>query len=290
MVEQMRHARHSIRYFFDFTRKTAVSASHRFSQRVVGGGILLSFLGVADVAAALQIAWERPNSPAPQVLKEYAVTDLEARKLVSISENDPLAKGAPAQFSGLSLATLVDEATKGLTAADRSDADLVVLKTRAGREVLMPKAFLVKYPQIQVSFRKNGQSLGADGPRVVLPATTNAKIRKENVLLEPMFVSELAAVTLSSYEKRYGMFILKKRTDPAAMRGEKLYLQNCVACHRQPDAAGSVIGSTERIKSVTEGAHPTIPGNPGFKSIFDKKSVRSLESYLEAFRFQTAKN
>ncbi len=251
---------------------------------------VLGLLAPGGVYASLQIAWERPNLPAPQVLKDYAYTELEGRKMATLSENDPLASGAPARFSGLSLTTLIDEATKGLTAAERSESDLVVLRSRSGREVLMPKAFLVKYPQIQVSFKKNGQPLGAEGPRIVLPAKTNAKIRKENVLLEPMFLSELASITLSSYEKRYGTFILKRRTDPAAMRGEKLYLQNCVACHTQPEVARSVIGSAEKLKSVTEGGHPQVPGNPPFKSILDKRAVRSLESYLEAFRFQTAKN
>jgi hypothetical protein len=250
--------------------------------------------------AALQIAWEAPVQEADsgkpvsetRVLKELSLQDLEARKQTTLTEVDPLNKTAkePAKFQGVSLSALMDDVTKSLTAADRSTTDLVVLKTRAGREVLMPKAFLVKYPQIQLALKRNGQTLGTEAPRVVLPATSNAKIQKENMLLEPLFVSELAAVTLSNYERRYGEFFLKRRTDPAAMRGEKLFLQNCVTCHTQPQVAMAVLTSSEKVQKVAAGEHPEVPGNHGFKAIFDKKALRSLVSYLEAFRFQTAKN
>jgi hypothetical protein len=266
--------------------------------------IAVTFGGISGASAAnaaLQIAWEAPAKDASEgkpasetrVLKEIPITELEARKQATLTEVDPVAKDGskePTKFQGVSLSVLIDETTKALTAADRSTTDLVVLKTRTGREVLMPKAFLVKYPQILLALKRNGQPLGAEAPRVVLPASSNAKIRKENMLLEPLFVSELAAVTLSNYERRYGEFFLKRRTDPAAMRGEKLFLQNCVTCHTQPQVAMSVLTSSEKVQKVAAGEHPEVPGNHGFKAIFDKKALRSLVSYLEAFRFQTAKN
>jgi hypothetical protein len=280
--------------------------SSPFSLSPVARLVLLAIVtsGISDASAinaALQIAWEAPAKDASEgkpasetrVLKEIPITELEARKQTTLTEVDPIAKDGskePTKFQGVSLSVLIDETTKSLTAADRSTTDLVVLKTRAGREVLMPKAFLVKYPQIQLALKRNGQPLGGEAPRVVLPASSNAKIRKENMLLEPLFVSELAAVTLSNYERRYGEFFLKRRTDPAAMRGEKLFLQNCVTCHTQPQVAMSVLTSSEKVQKVAAGEHPEVPGNHGFKAIFDKKALRSLVSYLEAFRFQTAKN
>lgn len=261
---------------------------------LLGLGLIIGGLssGVRNVNASLQVAWEPPNEKTPRVLKNFELRELEARPLSSLTEKDPLANGSKesVKFQGLSLSLLIEEATQTFSAADRSDTDLVVLKTRAGREVLMPKAFLVKYPQIQVALKKNGQSLGAQSPRLILPATTNAKIQKENMLLEPMFVSELASITLSSYERRYGSFFLKRRTDPAAMRGEKLFLQNCVTCHTQPAVAMAALTSSEKIQKVAQGEHPDVPGNHGLSAIFDKKAIRSLVSYLEAFRFQTAKN
>lgn len=273
-----------------FRRQKAPFSRTQFLQLALLGSGLTWVTGSAD--ASLQIAWEPPNEKAPRVLKSYELGELESRTLASLTEKDPLAKGSgeTVKFQGLSLSLLIEEATKTFSAADRSDTDLVVMKTRAGREALMPKAFLVKYPQIQVALKKNGQSLGAESPRLILPATTNAKIQKENMLLEPMFVSEIASITLSSYERRYGSFFLKRRTDPAAMRGEKLFLQNCITCHTQAAVTMVYLTSSDKIQKVAQGEHPNVPGNHGFSSIFDKKAIRSLVSYLEAFRFQTAKN
>jgi mono/diheme cytochrome c family protein len=73
------------------------------------------------------------------------------------------------------------------------------------------------------------------------------------------------------------------------MRGEKMYLQNCVGCHSQPQAISS-FASAEKVEKIANGQHPQTSGVHDFKSIFDKKAVRSLVSYLEAFKFQTAKN
>lgn len=254
-------------------------------------GILtaIGLSGVGGANAALQIAWESPAAGTPKILKDFSLEELEKKKSLSLTEADPRGKGAAAKFSGPSLSDLVAETTKALTAADRATTDLVVLKTRDGKEALMPKAFLVKYPQIQLALRKNGQVLGSEAPRVVLPATSNAKIKSEGILLDPLFVSELAAVTLTSYEKRYGAFLLARRTDPAAMRGEKMYLQNCVSCHAQPQSTGA-FASAEKVEKIANGRHPEVASVRDFKPIFDKKSTRSLVSYLEAFKFQTAKN
>jgi len=260
-----------------------------------GLGVLLAIplAGARNANAALQIAWESPSAAAPTVLKSFSLEELAKKKSATLTEADPLTKGGKetAKFTGPSLADLVAETTKILTAADRSTTDLVVLKTRSGKEVLMPKAFLVKYPSIQLALKRNGQALGPEAPRVVLPATSNAKIRGENILLEPMFVSELTDVTLTSYEKRYGAFFLKRRTDPAAMRGEKLYLQNCVSCHTDPQVAMTTLASAAKVDQIANGQHPDVSGAHDFKSIFDKKATRSLVSYLEAFKSQaTAKN
>ena len=249
---------------------------------------MCGFLSAQDSGAALQIAWEPPSVSLPQVLKTYTLEELGKKKEGTLNEVDPLAGDAtqPVRFTGPSLAALVEETMKGLSAADRATTDLVVLRARNGKEVLMPKAFLVKYPQIQLALKKNGQALGEAGPRIVLPATTNSKIKSENILLEPLFVSELAQVTLTSYDRRFGSFLLKRRTDPAAMRGEKLFLQNCVSCHTQPQGALNALATADKVERLAGGEHPEARGVREFRSLFDKKATRSLSSYLEAFRFQ----
>lgn len=281
----MRHFLDLNRVLGGFTGRNALSRSLPLAA--------FALLGTASGAnAALQIAWESPTGTAPQVLKTYTPEELDKKKTETLTEVDPTAKAGKesAKFTGPSLSALVGESTKGLTAADRSTTDLVVLKTRSGKEVPMPKAFLVKYPSIQLALKKNGQPLGPESPRVVLPATSNSKIRSEGILLDPLFVSELSEITLTSYEKRFGAFILKRRTDPAAMRGEKLFVQNCVGCHSQPAAVMTSLASAEKVEKVASGQHPDVEGAHDFKPIFDKKSIRSLASYLEAYKFQTAKN
>jgi hypothetical protein len=273
----------------------AVSAELAFAKKPTESPGTLSVTPQAPApqnnAASLILAWEPLGSSQPVQLKSYLISDLESRKLVSLTEKDPLSESAgSARFQGVSLSKLVEEATKSLTAAERSTTDLVILRTRTGREAVMPKAFLVKYPQIQIAFKKDSASLGKDSPRVVLPATTNEKITKENILLEPIFVTELASITLSSYERRYQPFFLKRRTDPSAMRGEKLFLQNCVSCHGQPQATLANLTLKDRLDRLAQGEHPEVPGNHGFKSLLDKRSIRSLVSYLEAFRFEMAQN
>ena len=280
----MRHLRRFNRVLGGFSRLGEPSFA-------LGLAVFAGFSGIGTADAALQIAWEPPTSATPQVLKDYSPEELAKRKEATLTEADPLAKDEKAKFLGPSLSALVQDTTKSLSAADRATTDLVVLKTRTGKEALMPKAFLVKYPQIQLALKRNGQPLGPEAPRVVLPASTNAKIRKEGILLAPLFVSELSEITLTSYEKRFGRFILTRRTDPAAMRGEKLFLQNCVACHSQPGAVTSSLASAEKIEKVAGGSHPEIAGLRELKSLFDKKATRSLSSYLEAFKVQTtAKN
>jgi hypothetical protein len=256
----------------------------------IGLLVFAGLIGAGNVNAALQITWESPSSPTPRVLKDFSAEDLAKMKAKVLTEADPLAHGEKAKFYGPSLSTLVLEATKQLTPAERATNDLVVLKTRSGKEALMPKAFLVKYPSIELALKKNGQSLGAEAPRIVLPATSNSKIKSENILLEPLFVSELAEITLTSYERRYSAFFLKRRTDPAAMRGEKMFLQNCVSCHSQPQVAMATLASADQVEKIAKGEHPDVSGVHEFKSIFDKKATRSLRSYLQAFKFQTAKN
>ncbi len=281
-----------MRHLLRLNRFLGSNFSPALVQCVKTGCILGVSLGSGVVNATLQVTWESPVGPEPRVLKSFELPELENRKLATLQEIDPLVKGesAPARFQGVSLAAVVEEATKTFTAADRSTTDLVVLKARTGREVLMPKAFLIKYPQIQIAFRKNAKSLGSDAPRIILPVLTSTKIQHENILLDPLFISALSSITLSSYEKRYGAFFLQRRTDPAAMRREKLLLQNCVTCHTQPAVAMAALTSSDKIRKMAQGEHPVVTGNSGFKTIFDAKAIRSLVSYLEAFRFQTAKN
>lgn len=259
-------------------------------------GALAGLISITAHAASLQIIYESQVEVQPEksvlsgffkkesteiplqldqkVLATYLLEDLAKRKQASLTEIDPESKKS-SLFKGVSLSQLVDEATKPLTAADRSHIDLVILKGKT-QTALMPRAFLVKYSAIQLALTQDGKNIATIGPRVVLPATSNAKIQKESILLDPLFVSDLESVILTSYQFHYANLFLKKRSDPAAMRGEKLFVQNCVTCHQQ--------GVNKSFEGVEK--HREVSGASGLSNILEPKQLRSLTSYIEAYRGQ----
>lgn len=243
------------------------------------GGILKSLMGKNDESSVVLET---------KVLSSLTLNELSQQKLSELSETDP-ASGSKSTFKGVSLSALVDQSASGLSAADRSHIDLVILKSKSGKSVLLPRAFLVKYPTIQIALQKDGKPIGDEAPRVIVPAS-NWKIQKEGLLLDPLFISNLAEVRLTSYQFHYADLYLKKRTDPAAMRGEKLFMSNCVGCHSlaPPSSSVSMISTPDRVAKLADSGHPKIEGLSNLKSILDAKQMRSLVSYLEAFRFQSS--
>ncbi|MBC7386837.1 MAG: hypothetical protein H7301_11840 [Cryobacterium sp.] len=267
-------------------------------RRKVGLSCLFCALltGAPKASAALQIGWEPPSgaggSTELQVLGSVQMADLAAKKSRTLREADPFGKISEEKvtFQGVGLSSLIEEMTKPLSASDRSSTDLVVLSDKNKNESLLPKAFLVKYPDILLALKKGGHDMGGDGPELILPISTNTKIRSENMLLETLALRNVKAITLTSYEKRYGAFFLKRRTDPAAMRGEKLTLQNCVVCHINPKEYKNKFVAPEMLLKLGRGEHPTVKDYSDhavtFRSRFDDKSLRSLVSYLGAFKNQ----
>jgi len=224
-----------------------------------------------------------------KVLASIPLDELAKKKQVELAEIDPKS-GTKTRFKGVSLSALVDQSATALSAEDKSHIDLVILKSRDGKSVLMPRDFLQKYPSIQLALAQDGKPIGDDAPRVILPATTNAKMQKENLVLDPLFVSRLSEVKLTSYQFYFADLYLKKRTDPSAVRGEKIFMQNCVGCHGGPGGAPTAhaIAAPDRMAALSSKGHPAVPGGSKLKGILGARQVRYLSSYLAAFRFQTA--
>ena len=257
---------------------------------------LMTALALTPDASALQIQVERAvkqegflgaSKVVPQrvTLASYSLDELKKRKSSDLNEVDPETQ-SKARFQGVSLSDVVNEALGSLSVEERAHIDLLVMEGENGRTAYMPKAFVVKYPSIQLALKKDGRDLAQQAPRVVLPATSSSKIQKESLILEPLYLSGLKSITFTSYEDRFGAFLLKRRTDPAAMRGEKLFLQNCVGCHGGPSAGA---GIASRLNQVQSGGHPEVPPVGKIPTRLEKKEVRSLTSYLEAFQVQAQK-
>lgn len=197
------------------------------------------------------------------------------------------AQGRLVSFKGLSLATSVDDALKSLTPAERAQIDLVVIQGRDPRLTrFLPRAFLVKYPQIQLAYQESGKPI-SDAPRVILPLLTQSKIRTEGVLLEPLEVSGVREIILTSYQNRVGVARLERRTDPSAMRGEKLFLQDCLSCHGTGAAPalsirGGEAGLSAFVSFLEKRAHPSVAGLKSLTVQFNEKQLKSIDAYLRA--------
>lgn len=79
-------------------------------------------------------------------------------------------------------------------------------------------------------------------------------------------------IRLTSYGERFPQFISKKRTEPTAIKGEKLYLRNCVACHEQQLKTA--------VEEIDLAKHPAVQGL-NFGKIADK-NTRAIRSYLKS--------
>lgn len=210
------------------------------------------------------------------VLKSWSASDFAALKFASTRERDP-AGGGNAQWKGVPLSKLIDQAIEGLTVEQRSGIDLVILKNAAGAKAFIPRSLVTKYPILIASIR-DGKPLAAPrGPLLsVVPWTSRPKITDEELPLESYLIPGLSEVELTSYKNLYGAYFLKRRTDPVAMRGEKIFVQTCLGCH----AGADPIPQSDAVASAS---HAAVKGFPRLQD----RNRRAVQSYIDAHRGET---
>lgn len=93
-------------------------------------------------------------------------------------------------------------------------------------------------------------------------------------------MDRLKRIELANYQERLGGMLLKRRTDPAAMRGEKLFVQNCMACHAASSPRWMQLGAG--IASTLEAGVGKHPPAQGVRKL-DDRSTRALRSYWNAW-------
>lgn len=217
----------------------------------------LALIGASTLAHAespsVEILWRmgaRTQSLArwaPDLHTEAAIGTPGAVPLLSLRERDP-ATGAIAQWKGARLSSLIDSAIATLAPEQKAHIDWIVLHARSGREVLLPRWVATKYPVLLASSR-DGKTIA---PMSVLPWTSRASLAQEELPLDAFFVSDLTRIELTHAPMRMGSVFLKRRTDPIALRGEKLFTKNCAACHAGtpgPIAPGHPESSAQRTSS-----------------------------------------
>jgi hypothetical protein len=213
----------------------------------------------------------------PQGVRTLKTWDLPAfQKLKSSStrEKDP-ETGEVVNWKGPTLSSLIDQALEGLTIAERAQIDLVILRNAKGTQAFVPRFLISRYPVI-ISDRGPWYS--------VVPWTSKPKILQEDLPLERYFVPGLRQIELTNYRNLYSAYFLKKQTDPLAMRGEKIFMQNCLGCHNPAQAPN--IPQADPTKSrvlATQGQHSTVKGVPSLEA----KQWRALINYFEAYKSES---
>jgi mono/diheme cytochrome c family protein len=236
--------------------------------------LLILFSSFAMAGEGVQFSWTA-SSPA-QELKHFESNDFSKFKSVSSQEKDP-ATGKLTPYKGVLLSQLIEKAMDPLPLDHKAQLDLVILSGASGGQVLLPRSVITKYP---VMVALNGGS-----PSVVMPWTSKPKLLQEGLPVESYFVTGVTRVELSNYRERFGRFFLKRRTDPSAMRGEKIFVQQCISCH-----AGGVGGALAdlsgeaKARKLASTGHPVIKGSPKL----NEKELRSLVNYLDAYRSENS--
>lgn len=196
-------------------------------------------------------------------------------------QSEKLLKKLEVNPKGDSLKTILEEVTQKLTVEERAQVDLVELSEKGmEQKILLPRALIGKVSKLGVERNKEGKVT------ITFPQDSGKRFESEGVFLPSFTKKEFTEVRLTSYSDRYGKFLLKRRTDPAAMRGEKLFVQNCLGCHTaNADRTVFLKAFTkpEEVKSfLMSEKHVGVSSTKKWESFLDSKRERSLLSYLMA--------
>jgi hypothetical protein len=232
---------------------------------VIFGVYLACPAALAGQSLSLVVTWKQQR-------QSLGAAEFKKFKKISSREKDPQ-DGKTVEWKGVLLSSVVESVLSQSPPELRATVDLVVVTGARGKVALIPRAFLGKY-SILLADRRGGQELAASaGPlELVLPWTSQPKLEQEGISPSGYFVSSVESIELTSYRDRYPQIFLNRRTDPSAMRGEKLFLRSCVSCH----------GGVGNLKDMP--FHPK--GVDGF-SLGDRDR-RAIEGYLTAYRLERA--
>jgi hypothetical protein len=237
-------------------KKSAILGLHLFG---------LSLATIASANEPVQMTW---TAAAPsQTLQAWTNETLHPLRNVSVHEKD-LASGQTVSGRGVLFATLIEKTLAPLGPTQKAQVDLVILKNKSGATVQMPRWLITKYPVALLESESKGLQL-------ILPVTSKPRIKDEGLPLQSYELSDIVGIELSSYQQNYSSYFLKNRMDPLAVRGEKLFVQNCTSCHT---------GKTqERSPATSLTAHPAIATSPDNLKL-NSRDLRALASYLSAYR------
>jgi mono/diheme cytochrome c family protein len=259
------------------------SPKFKIMGRICGVFLLASGAARAEGEFRLKAILHPPVGEARE-LKSWSLPEFKTLKQVSSREKDPRS-GAELKWQGVLLSTVLEKAMAELRPEERAQVDLVILRSESGAQALVPRGFVVKYP-LMLAYSRERQGEGDLGTLFsVAPWTSKPKIRDEGLPLETLFLNHVQTVELGSYQSLYGSLFLKRRTDPAAVRGEKLFVQNCLACH----GTGKGPSVSDLMNPTHEQKTRTFAGSAGHSNVMGLPKMtdrdrRALTSYLDSHK------
>jgi len=147
---------------------------------------------------------------------------------------------------------------------ENATVDLLVFESGSGKKSLIPRWFLTRYDLFLAET--------PEGLKLIPPTRSFPKSLTEHLPLISYVLEDVKSLQLTSYELFYQPYILKKKTDPAAVRGEKFFLQSCLACYSDPKKM------VDAIRAATAEAKPEDVGLP---PKLDEKDWRALKTYVK---------
>ena len=227
----------------------------------------------------LKVTW-RTKAPLSRLekLKDWGQEALGGLKGQNFIAHDP-ERGGPQNWSGYSLEDVVQTSLERLSLYQRSTVDLVVLKGADGTvKALIPRAFLRRQWVLLV---REGE--GAEQTwRTVAPWKPTALRKHEVVPSRKYFVNELREVELTSYQAHFAGVRLQQRRDPFLLRGERIFVQNCMGCHYGNDWPDAVPAQAEHLLSLglPKALHEKISEMP----TLHEADWRGVEKYIDRIR------
>jgi hypothetical protein len=245
---------------------------------------LLSVLNFSQTAHAgeLRISW-RSEPPLSKLipLKTWKAEDLKDIERVRRRERAP-GSSEMSEWRGYLLEDLIARTMEeSLSLEQRSRVDLVVLKNAEGVQALIPRGFLRRHWVLMANERNGVPVAENEGPwRTIVPWSTRSIQSREILPLETYFISQVTEIELTGYEAPFRKVFLTRRTDPRALRGEQVFVQNCMGCHavdKWPDGLNKAM--TDLLASgVPTERHSGLKGMPRL----DEKEWSSFKSFLQS--------
>jgi len=213
------------------------------------------------------------------VLRGWTLSDIASMKQITSTEKDA-GDGRLHRWKGVLLSGIVEKTLEKLQPDQRAHIDLVIFHGQDGSRAFVPRAFIVKYP-VMLATHRDGVAVDGGSPvSIVVPWTSKPRILGEGLPVEGFFVRAVTRIEFANYRDLYADFFLGRRTDPAAMRGEKIFLQNCASCHAAR-SGGAIKEAFRKMRPVLGSvSHAPVKGGPGRIS---EKDSHALANYLEAY-------